>query len=361
MSLLPHDTFVNASRQLYADLGSGGGGGSTSSLQSPATVIPDALGNISMSLLTPDGDSQLTVRAQGVSDTASLFVKSDNGNAVLTIDASGGGGASLIMNGSDGQAFVTMNQSSATPSVFTMFAAPAQVGQTAFLNYNAAAGTLALGDGLPTGAVSTNQPLTVGPNAGGLSSVGIGGGTTSVLSLQAINLFASSAANRTMVINASTDGSDVPLAAFDYTNDIIALGKPLFGGTITLNSPVVITDPITGQATYQQVIGTVAAATPITITNPTQNGLYSVMMTTSAGDVVSQQACIGVVAYWRNGVGWTAGGNVSTPLNALGNQYAQLLTGGGNGAMQFQTAATTPTLNGMGCSVVQLTGSIPSF
>ncbi len=258
------------------------------------------------------------------------------------------------MNGLDGQPFIAINHSGSIPSVFSMRSVPAPVGQGPFLTYDASAATLELGDGSIGGSVSINQPLAA--NAG----VSIGG-TNSVLSLQAINLFASSAANRTMVINASADGSDTPLALFDYTNDNIELGKPLFGGTITLNSPVVLTNPITGQASYQQVIGTVTAATPITITNPTQNGLYSVMMTTSALDVISQQACVGLVAYWRNGVGWTAGGNVSTPLNAAGTQYAQLLTGGGNGSMQFQTAATTPALSGMGCSVVQLTGSIPSF
>jgi hypothetical protein len=155
MSLLPKDTFVNSGRSLYAAAGSGGGGGGNT-LQSPASVTPDVNGNISLSMLTPDGNSQLTVRTQGVNDTASLFVKSDNGNAVLTIDASGGGGASLIMNGSDGQAFVTMNQSSATPSVFSMFAAPAQVGQSAFLTYDPSAGTLALGDGLGGGVAVRN-------------------------------------------------------------------------------------------------------------------------------------------------------------------------------------------------------------
>jgi hypothetical protein len=106
-------------------------------------------------MLTPNGDSQLTVRSQGLTDTASLFVKSDNGNAVLTIDGSGAGGASLIMNGQDGQVFTIMNQSSTIPSLFTMATAPATVGQVPFLSYDPT-GPLTLGDGLAGGVAVRN-------------------------------------------------------------------------------------------------------------------------------------------------------------------------------------------------------------
>jgi hypothetical protein len=86
--------------------------------------------------------------------------------------------------------------------------------------------------------------LTLAGEALGTSILSIQG-QNSVLSLQAINLYANSAANRTMEINASTDGTDVPLAVFDYTNDNITLGKPLFGGSISLSSATTVTDNLT--------------------------------------------------------------------------------------------------------------------
>ena len=42
MSLLPHDTYVNVARPLWAAAGSGGGGGGGSTLTSPASITPTA-------------------------------------------------------------------------------------------------------------------------------------------------------------------------------------------------------------------------------------------------------------------------------------------------------------------------------
>jgi hypothetical protein len=60
------------------------------------------------------------------------------------------------MNGLDGQSFTTINQSSTTPSLFTMSAAPAQVGQSAFLSYDPSGGNLTIGDGLAGGVAVRN-------------------------------------------------------------------------------------------------------------------------------------------------------------------------------------------------------------
>lgn len=88
MSLLPHDTFVNASRQLYADLGSGGGGGG-STLQSPASITPAV-----------DGSATFTVGvSSGVAQTAALVVSNTTGNDAVVSLVNTAGGNSLIEMG----------------------------------------------------------------------------------------------------------------------------------------------------------------------------------------------------------------------------------------------------------------------
>lgn len=289
MSLLPNDTFANPGRALYAAAGSGGG--STSSLQSPASIIADDTGECELTLSSSSGSNAILAVSAGIAANSIGIAAITGQSTQLNLASNNGNAAITVSPGNLGQAILTLNNGANAGAIL-------QIGN------------------LPNQVVLSNSSLFP-------------------------NLQVSVGSFNAMTING--------------TNNTVSISG------LTLRNNGSISGAITGQNTYQQVIGTVAASTPITITNPTQNGLYSVMMTTSASDVPSQQACIGVVAYWRNGVGWTAGGNVSTPLNALGTQYSQLLTGGGNGAMQFQTASTTPTLNGMGCSVVQLTGSIPGF
>jgi hypothetical protein len=278
MSLLPGNTYANPQTPFYED----GGGGADNQLQSPAEVIPDVNGNITLSMLTPDGNSQLTVRTQGVNDTASLFVRSDNGNAVLTIDASGGGGASLIMNGLDGQSFTIINQSSTTPSLLTMAAAPAQVGQSAFLTYDPSAGTLALGDSLPTGAVVTNQSLRVqsapsNGNAVQIQSTGAAGGaiTNSVATGGALVLGSSAAAPAVLTVSdAGVNAQSVTINDNpSNTNQGILMtpgtpgfGAPIIRSTAPTSGPLVLGSSATNPTTLYIQDGGAANTATVDIT-----------------------------------------------------------------------------------------------
>lgn len=118
-----------------------------------------------------------------------------------------------------------------------------------------------------------------------------------MLSLQAINLYASSAANRTLLINASADGSDVPLAYFDYVGDTIALGKPTFGGTVTLNSDTTINGSATisnglaisdsAGGTNQLILSPLSATTSQIIQDPTGAGTLNLGTSSGNPDIIS--------------------------------------------------------------------------
>jgi hypothetical protein len=204
MSSLPNNTFASPGNPFYALVGSGGGGGSASSLQSPASVIPDAA----------------------------------LGNATLTL----------------------------------------------------------AGEALGTSVLSIQ-------------------GQNSVLSLQAINLFASSAAIRTMEINASTDGTDVPLAVFDYTNDNIALGKPLFGGSITLNSTTTVAEPFSVTSGANTSFTTNPTTNETTVGNPLTAGAVYLNNTTTVTSSGTRPAPSGITL---------------TPTSATVSNIGQAVAAGGS-------------------------------
>jgi hypothetical protein len=97
MSLLPHDTFVNSSRGLYATSGSGGGGGGGNTLASPASVTPDV-----------NGDTDLTLQSQGVGQSSVSLLSpgiasvSVSGTNVSYVSLSSGANQTALTNFNDG-------------------------------------------------------------------------------------------------------------------------------------------------------------------------------------------------------------------------------------------------------------------
>lgn len=139
MSLLPHDTFVNASRQLYADQGSGGG--STSTLQSPASVTPDvAL-----------GDSSLTLTAQGVGN-ATLSVSSPTISSLPIYGATesrvtlGNLGSTIFLNTFNDGVLSIRQGANTTP---------------ALASFDVVANVINLGNSGSPGSVLVNAPITL--------------------------------------------------------------------------------------------------------------------------------------------------------------------------------------------------------
>jgi hypothetical protein len=99
MATLPTNTFTNPQVSFYADLGAGDAG---NELQSPASVLPDGTGSISLSLIASTGSGE-----------ADLLVSSTNGNdATITINSTAGGDATIALGqgalpGGAGYAIIT--------------------------------------------------------------------------------------------------------------------------------------------------------------------------------------------------------------------------------------------------------------
>jgi len=144
MSLLPHDTFVNAGRSLYAAAGSGGGGGNT--LASPASVTPDVNGGSSLSLTaTGTGYASLTVSTPEIATVAV--------NGVFQSIVTLGSGGSMIgfLGGSDGVLRIKQGSSTVTPAPVATFDVNGNV--------------IGLGQAA-AGSISVNTPLTYSTTAG---------------------------------------------------------------------------------------------------------------------------------------------------------------------------------------------------
>lgn len=132
MSVLPNNTLANPYVSFYAPLG---GGGAANSLQSPASITPDAA----------LGDAILNVDSAGGASFAALTVR---GGATGDGDIGLGGGGHVYdfkASGLNGNLSIT--------------ATPSQPNQTDILRYSTASNTLSLGDSL--GTVVINEPLVI--------------------------------------------------------------------------------------------------------------------------------------------------------------------------------------------------------
>ena len=148
MSLLPNNTYANPANSFYGESGAS----AANELQSPAVVLPDE---------TAQGNVSLTMEATDPNANSTLFIRSDDGLAVLNVDANDVGGAFINMNGLNGAPFFVTNATGVAPFQYTIKASPAQSGQTPFLTYDPSQGTLTLGDSLPNGSVITNNRVYV--------------------------------------------------------------------------------------------------------------------------------------------------------------------------------------------------------
>jgi hypothetical protein len=152
MSLLPNDTYANAGRALWAVAGSGG----ASSLQSPASVIPDGAGDVSLEMNgTGTGTSTLTLFP--VSGAATIILNAQNGedNAIHFLDPA-----------SDG---IAVYANDASPNVLSIGDLSANVVAT-FDNGN---NTVTLGSLATVGTVECDAELFVKTSSSAVNSLGL--------------------------------------------------------------------------------------------------------------------------------------------------------------------------------------------
>jgi hypothetical protein len=369
MSSLPNNTFASPGNPFYALIGSGGGGGSASSLQSPASIIPD--GTL--------GDAVLNVDSAGGASFAALTVRGGataDGDILL-----GGGGSTYDM------------KASGVAGNFTIGVQPAQVNQTPFITYSPA-GDLLLGDNVLAGKVLTNQLFQVQGNpangnavqiqslsatVGNISQASLGSGVLTLGSsatfpntLQISDVAYLGAGNYVEVNGAAgqaplfisgaqgiagecgihpdaTDGSGQLLLGSDNTHvDLIRLSstatslKNLGGAPQLLFGPQNVTSPFTS-----------------TFPTPASEGLYAIVgssVPTSTQN--SRDGQLSSIAYINSGRQCQMGGSANADVGGVGGTDS-LLISPTSGATTFNINYTgAQQLNNFAIYAFKLSGPI---
>lgn len=294
MSLLVNNTLANPQTSFYAALGSGGGGGSTSNLTSPASIVPDSGGDVLLNMIATPGAANTST-------------------ALLTAN---GGTAAIYLNG----------------------------GPAAANGYEIAANNVLSGNYLQIGGQTAISPMIQLDNANHELTLGDNFPVLSQVSLAAA------------IISA-----DAYVASGGGGLVLNGTGAVLKGGT---NSGITVTPTqttIVGNYHYVVSLGTVSNALPVTITSPTQTGLYSITVGGASADATGVQCQVSVLAYFLVGSGFVSGGCASALVASGSNEYAKLFTSNGASGpvINFTYVALSPaSISGLSARVVQLTGDL---
>jgi len=369
MSLLPHDTYVNAVRPLWAAAGSGGGGGGGSTLTSPASITPTA----------------------GAATLAVALGAGDAGAAAVTIQA-GGDGGSAALNIAAGPNVYSLGCAS-TGTTLNLGVLPLQAGQGPALTYTPTTGILTLGDGLPTGAVISNNPLNVNTllevgqagfgntaalgaltaNTSKLSQTLAAGGNISIGSSVAnpsgliVSDIARSGVVNFVQVSGSPGNTSLFLSGYQATVGECTIAPDIpSGGTLALGSSSVLANPtaqaivITDAATTVNRLGgapqTLMTAANInqgysnTFAGPVGEGLYAICVCgASPSNAATRDAQMSTIAYVNPSGQIKMGGNATTttpgpgvldlfPIDSTTNMFLQY-TGTGQGLVNVSIVA----------------------
>lgn len=223
MASLPNNTFASPGNPYFALADAGGGGpvAPANSLQSTATIIPDAA----------LGDAVLNIDSAGGASFAALTVR---GGATADGDILLGGGG------------VTYDfKSSGATGVLSVGVQPLQVGQTPFLTYAPGNGVVTLGDNITNSTIKTQGALQVqsAPSNGNAVQIQSTSATTANIFNTCLSggglLFGSSVACPATLAVADTAGVGTQFVAVG--NGIGTTNMRLQGGSAGLNVPIVAT------------------------------------------------------------------------------------------------------------------------
>ena len=314
MSLLPHDTFVNANRQLFADLGSGGGGGGGSTLQSPASITAAPAGTCSLLIQSIDSTpATLTVTTGGGG--------ADTGAATLTVT----GGASTNLN------------------VTTDGAGPAAV--------NVLGGTA--GNAIVDLVADAGQSSIISLQSGIVAN------TTTIEQLG--NVLTVSTPTVQNAISVSSGSNKVTVVGLTVADDTIAGVQGAITGQNVLGPSA--TPLASGVPTTQTVYPLPA---PAAGANNVGWWCYAVGTgETGAPSLNSIQSSISVLAYW-NGTTWSKGGNMCQVLGGIGGwtaaYFAQFFLSLDRTTINFYfNIGVAGTLTDMTWVATQMTGAQAGF
>jgi len=264
---------------------------------------------------------------QTLTSPASVIAGGGSLDANLALNPNAGGDAALLLNGPNGTASITMVYGAPAPSRYTI------------------AASYATGD---LTVVAGQSPQSLVSIAGGTSTVLLGDGNTTGLV---------AATSGTVQLDASLVGT-VP------TGGVLTLNNT--GGTLSASTNTGITvsstqTTIVGNYKYVVSLGTVSNAVPVTITSPTQTGLYSITIGGASADATGIFCQVSVLAYFLVGSGFVSGGNGCQLISGAENDFARLFTSNGvsGPVINFQYVSPSPaSISGLSARVVQLTGDL---
>jgi hypothetical protein len=130
--------------------------------------------------------------------------------------------------------------------------------------------------------------------------------------------------------------------------------------TVTLGTGIVVTPTqttVTGNYKYLTSFTTpINSGSVNVITNPTQTGLYAIVLRSADTSVQATQACLSTLGYFITGTGWVSG-NAYVILDADPTQFAQIFLSNNTLAFKY-VSSVQASLSSMSAEVIQIAGNL---
>jgi len=325
-----------------------------SNLQSPAAIIPDSVGNVSLAMVSNAGSNTSTLNITGANAPGAVSGINITGG-VASIAVTSNTEASVSINGT--QSLLTIGQAESVPlgllnSGTGVLRIQAGVNESLpnTASFDVVDNIVNLGNPLTTGQIYLNNPTNITnsgtrPSVGGLLLQQLTASSSSIgqqVATDGVLVLGSSAAHPTTMIV-----SDIPyLGASNFVEiyggaglaplflsgaqgaaqqcgihpDIGTGGQLLLGSSNTSNSQIQITDAtvqynVTPTVNTSLIFtsprippsGVMASNTDYLITNPPNIGLYAIVVNVDNSAAGTNNAQLSTIGYW-NGSIWDYGG-----------------------------------------------------
>lgn len=320
-----------------------GAAGESSSLQSPAAIIPAV-----------DGSTNLSLTSTGASADASIAVTAANPNGDAYIGLNGGANGTAFLNLAGGTTTMQIFKAGNTQA-FNITAYPQQVGQSSLLTYNPNTGVSVFGD-TKAGATTTING----------TAIDVGTAATTAINLNATTSVSDAAGGSNLLVLSPVSAS---------TSQIVQ--TPTGAGTLNIGSSPNNTDVLavrdTGSANTGSVLIGGNGGNSIIITGSTNNAAATITTDRAPGNLgaLTLGGSVGApgISLTDSGVSFlqdtqtainttlTIGGNINMGTDGTIRNYSNSQTTGNAALGSGQTAtitSTNPPPNGEGLYCVTI-------
>jgi hypothetical protein len=161
-------------------------------------------------------------------------------------------------------------------------------------------------------------------------------------------------------VNLRVEGGTPNLLQIQDVNGVTSMSVDVGAQTTTIGTGIVVTPTqttITGNYKYLSSFPSpINSGSVNAITNPTQTGLYAIIMRSADLTAQGQQSCLSTIAYYLSGTGWL-NGNAYVILDADPTQFAQIFLN--NNVLSFKYVSSVQSqLSSMSAEVIQIAGNL---